>query len=494
VEYTGGGEPDLPAKAGGVLPGYFNYPANPVDQITAAPAAGGEITALVASGGAVLEMSKNHLWQQLNKELGATLKINTAPSGDMASKVATTIAGGDLPDFMMLTSSTMPPNLPQVLEAKFQDLTEFLSGDAVKQYPNLAAIPSISWKNCVFNKKLYATAVPFAVTGSVLTIRRDIPEAADVPDTITSGQDLLDVCKQFVGKSRTKWAFFQAPTALLSLVAQMTGAPNTWRVESGTFTSQWGTPELQDAISKLTAMWNAGYFNPDAFTGLGTGNDLVGGNYLFGYTSALGWQSYINRLVGTKGAVVGCFVLPKWDGGGQSKQRLGPGLSNITVIKKGSKARVEELLRVANYLSAPFGTQEYLLMEYGVKDIGYTLEGTNPILTDVGNNELRIAEYYIGRALLPLYSAGNPDAVRAQYEFASAVVPDGEPLPTVGLYSETDLQKGTSLTKNLTDTVGDIIQGRKKLSQWTDAVSAWRKAGGDQIAKEYAASYAAVNG
>ena len=58
------------------------------------------------------------------------------------------MAGGDLPDLILLnTGLGAAPNVPQFLQAQCADLSPYLSGDAVKDYPNLAALPTSAWKN-----------------------------------------------------------------------------------------------------------------------------------------------------------------------------------------------------------------------------------------------------------------------------------------------------------------------------------------------------------
>jgi putative aldouronate transport system substrate-binding protein len=69
-----------------------------------------------------------------------------------------------------------------------------------------------------------------------------------------------------------------------------------------------------------------------------------------------------------------------------------------------------------------------------------------------------------------------------------------EPLPTVGLVSETALTKAASLTKPVNDMVTDIIVGRKKLSEWDGVVKTYLSGGGSQINQEYSEAYAKANG
>ena len=63
------------------------------------------------------------------------------------------------------------------------------------------------------------------------------------------------------------------------------------------------------------------------------------------------------------------MIMSALSGGGAS-----PGAS-FMAIKKGSPERVKELLRVMNFLAAPFGSQEFHLLNYGVKDVDYDTVG-----------------------------------------------------------------------------------------------------------------------
>ena len=52
------------------------------------------------------------------------------------------------------------PNISQILQTQAADLSPYLSGDAVKDYPNLAAIPTFSWKNCGLGPKRAPDMIP----------------------------------------------------------------------------------------------------------------------------------------------------------------------------------------------------------------------------------------------------------------------------------------------------------------------------------------------
>ena len=50
------------------------------------------------------------------------------------------------PDFLSLSVSDQPiKGLPDFLKASYLDLSEYLAGDKVKEYPFLANIPEYQW-------------------------------------------------------------------------------------------------------------------------------------------------------------------------------------------------------------------------------------------------------------------------------------------------------------------------------------------------------------
>src|ERR1051326_1075261 len=132
-----GAPPDLPGSADGLVdPGYINYPANPFKAVAEKPGTGGDVTvATWTLGPPPAPLDSNALSQEVNKQLGVTLKLNINSQVDYQSgKLATLIAGDDLPDILYIAPGTALNGLPQFLQAKCADLTQYLSGDAVKDY------------------------------------------------------------------------------------------------------------------------------------------------------------------------------------------------------------------------------------------------------------------------------------------------------------------------------------------------------------------------
>ena len=66
---------------------------------------------------------QNPAWQAIEKELNATLRIDSASAADYPARVATVMAGNDLPDILHLNRDyRTAPNLPDFFKAKCADL------------------------------------------------------------------------------------------------------------------------------------------------------------------------------------------------------------------------------------------------------------------------------------------------------------------------------------------------------------------------------------
>ena len=76
-------------------------------------------------------------------------------------------------------------------------------------------------------------------------------------------------------------------------------------------------------------------------------------------------------------------------GSGTPRIALANGTEWFSYLNKNlTKSQIEELLRVANYLAAPFGSYEYTLVTFGAPGTDYTMTGTGPVLTATGNKQV----------------------------------------------------------------------------------------------------------
>ncbi|GAA5021896.1 extracellular solute-binding protein [Actinopolymorpha pittospori] len=482
VPYTGV-DPDLPGQFGYIRPGFFSYPKEHPKSVEGEIGSGGSVTAMANIYYPLPPTApKNKYWAELDKRLGTDLKITMIPNSDYGNKFATTIAGGELPDFLQMGSV---PNFPQLLEAKFANLTDLLSGDAIKDYPNLASIPERSWEPCIYNGGIYGIPVPRDAVGGFPFIRADIFEKLGLPTQPKSYEEFHTIAKGLTDPKAKRWGFATA-TAVRDLVRTMLHAPNTWRYENGKLTHRNETEEERRAIDTARQFWKEGLIHPDAFSQAVPFKQWFNAGTICIHSDGYqGWTQYIQDNVNNPGFKLDLMVIPGYDGG-EGKIAHGGSNYSMTAFKKADKTRLQELLRVCNWLAAPFGSEEYFFRLYGQEGVHHTIDNNgDPKYTPVGLSETVIPIRYIAEGPSVTYQPGRKGDVEIQHTYEQTVVPNGIPNPCLGMYSNTQSTKGSTIDGKLTDEMNAVIQGRKPLSAWDDAVATWLKEGGEQIRKEY---------
>jgi putative aldouronate transport system substrate-binding protein len=476
--------PDLPSTDLGAEPYFAHYPANPPTMYASPPASGGDVTALCIVPKPIKKLSDNQYWQALNKSLGVTFNFVGAPNDSYPAKFATMVAGDQIPDLAQIYSTAT--DLQGLLTAKFEDLTDYLAGDQINQYPGLANIPAYCWQDAVYSGRLYGVPLQRPPVQTWGGVRAASAEAAGVDPQPKDGKEFIALCKALTNTRKNQWAL-RSPDAVLGWVNAMVGTPNVWQVEGGKFTTAYATDQYKQALSIVRDLWTAGYFEPDT---LSISGDQRTQWYVSGRVpimlSGSSWSSVAISLKKDNGGDTVAISPPKWEGGGMAKSYLGTGILTITSVKKtGDPARVQELLRILDWMAAPFGTKEYLQKLYGVEGVDYTLNGTDPVRTDTGNAERIGATIYVANGPGVQYNPDFPEISKAAYEAGLAALKNSWPWPTAGLYSPTDQSQGAALNKKIADIALDITVNRKPVSAWDDAVKSWRSGGGDKIAQEY---------
>ena len=148
-----------------------------------------------------------------------------------------------------------------------------------------------------------------------------------------------------------------------------------------------------------------------------------------------------------------------------------------------------------NWIAAPFGSQEYLLMRFGVKDVDYTLDDKgNPLLTAQGKAETAIPWQYITQGPNALYFPTAPEYPRVMQDAEKAMLPFAQIDPTSTLYSPTFASKGTVLAQMLANGVGEVVLGRSPVGSLDQLIADWKSQGGDQMRTEFEQAIAAASG
>jgi putative aldouronate transport system substrate-binding protein len=492
--------PDLAGTPDGlVMPGYLKYPGPLVKSVPRPPGKGGKVNAITVSlSPAPTLLEQNPAWQQVNKELGVSLEIPSISTVDYPSRLSTVVAGSDLPDLIAASIlATTLANLADFLNSACADLTPYLSGDAVKEYPNLANLPPSAWPLTVFNNKIMA--VPVASGGirsnaPILFARWGDLDKAGIT-TISSVDEFTAAAKQLNNPDGNRWAL--GANKLANWFVQVYGGPNNWRESGGKFTKDWETPEFKAAVAYHRGLWDAGLFHPDsaAISGSPAGAQFYAGRFsMSAYASWSSYQTTWDRMIAADPDSKPRAVLPfSADGKSRAPQFLGAGGTGIVALKKASPDRIKELLGILNYLAAPMGTTEQLLLQYGVEGADFTRDANgNPVPTPQSLQDLAVPWKYVSAPPDFLYSATSADYVSVAHQTQTEHFAVNLADPSVGLYSATDASKGAILRTTFNDSLAELLFGKRPVSALDDLVKDWRTNGGDRIRGEYEQAFQAA--
>jgi putative aldouronate transport system substrate-binding protein len=506
-----GPKPDFPASGPMYDDAFNSYPANPVTALPAdPPGTGGNVSIMsIQLFPPPTVYDQNPAWQAVNKALNATVKYEIVTSADYPVKLGTVMAGNDLPDLLYMytrpgASSTLAAaaGVPQFLQTQAADLTPFLGGDAAKDYPNLAAIPTQAWKNagCAYQGHLYMIPIHRYLPSFMWLKNANVYDKQFGADYVPKNAD--DFKRILQALTRPNDDFYgisgaQQTTMWLPQFSQLFGAPNDWRLESdGKLTKDWETPEYKETLGWVRDLWNAGVFHPNSTSfasGVVARQQFAAGKFGIWLDPINGWQDAWRQAL-QSGQPFDVHMIPPFPAhdGGKAQHFVTGGHLWGTAIKKGPDDRVKELLRIMNWLAAPFGSQEDQLLTFGVSGADYTVDSKgNPTLTPQGNADANYVPWkYTTQHPFVFYTPDIPSYAQIMSDAEKAVIPAAVSDPAFGQVSLTNFTKGFSLTQNMSDGLTDIIVGRRPLTDFDQLVKDWQSNGGETIRQEYQQSIA----
>lgn len=496
-----GGETVVVSSVEGVPNAYLAYP-EPVASTDGVPGDGSTVKMLTLSyRPPVPGRDDNAYWQELEKRLGVTWEADLVPIDTYNERISTTLAGGDLPDlFFLLPSASRPIIFDGLRQGAFLDLTDIVESGKINDYPNLAAIPSYMWDATRFEGKIRGVPKPVLRNNDVAMWRKDWGETLGVSlDNAESvHQYLVDVSTKDPdgnGNERDTWGFVPYGGSWNNFILnQMYAVPYGWRLnDDGTLTAAHETDEYQAALEMAAKLWADGAYHPDSATidvAMSTEMMTAGqiGMATNGFAAVFGGTGFRTTIKETMpDAELEAIVMPGVDGG-QGVTYQGTGIFGYTALPsaiEGDDARIDTLLKVLNYLHAPFGSEESTFLRYGV-------EGTHSDRGEDGGfvvNELGSTE--MGALVYPFlsenyfYYPGAPDEAIAAQKHNEAMAQVAVSNPCALLFSPAQGENGATLSQLITDMYTEVVTGRSGIEKLEEVRGQWRERGGDQIRAEY---------
>lgn len=505
----------IPAPVPGAYDAFLRAPT-PYRSYDGVPGRGGTVRFLTILWGApVADKADNAYWQELEQRLGVTWEPVFLPFDQYGEGTATTIAGGDLPDLFYVNQEAGAEHLYQAIDqGAFADLTDYLSGDALAAYPNLAALDPALFRNTAVNGRIYGVPKPIPRFDTIPFVRGDWQEMLGLP-TPADAEGFFALMDGFTngdpdgnGQPDTWGLGGTFGGWNVGTLAPMFGTPNLWRLEpDGRLVRDIETEEFRETVDFCRRLAEAGLYHPDTPTmtfeqeegGLlsgAIGLQAQGFATFFGSGGLRGRAKRVNPAAELTG-----LILPGPDGAPITHNGSGAyGMTAISSAAAADPARVDELLRILDYLLAPFFSEEQIFLEYGVEGVHHMIEENGArILTPLGEEEIGLLTYF------PLIWSSRPEPqgwffpdTPGEAEYAQQLAVDileaGIENPTLGLYSPTFVDKAAELDQLQTERVAAVVSGRADLASLDDFIAEWRSRGGDQIRAEYEEQLAAQGG
>lgn len=487
---------DLPGTPAGVPNGFFSYPKTPVRSVRGTPLKGAQpvraMTETFAPPAAARD--RNAAWQAIEKRLGGTVDVTAVAADDYPAKFSTMVAGDDLADVFMYPETGGVDQKAAFLAAKCADLTPFLGGDAVKAYPNLAAIPATAWQQGLYGDKLYGVPITRYGTAGAGFYRHDLFKQVGVDslDQITDLERFFEVCKELTQPKKQQYAVVAGVTTMLAMSA---GAPYLWAMDkkTGRFTADLETAEYRSAVEMAARLYKAGCYYPGTLAMSGAQKaqytDLFKngrGAYVFD-----GIPAYLQPSTGyvdSMAAIDKSYdVRPFVPVGAKAVSWTDNATLSQSYLKKASKERVEQVLGLLDFIAAPFGTEEYTLITYGVEGTDHRRDAKgNPVLTEQGSQDVAVPWGKLASGIPSLFSTTSENAVRHVHEAYTRMIPKLVQAEFLNYTSPTwDSQGSGSLATLKRDGLKDIISGRKSMKDYDALVEDYLAKGGEKARAEF---------
>ncbi|MEU9542569.1 MULTISPECIES: extracellular solute-binding protein [Streptomyces] len=435
--------------------------------------------------------SDNAYYKAMNDLIGVDVEWQNQDGNTYDQKLGAVLASSDIPDVVVIPGWNMGGKIPSAIIGKFADLGPYLSGDAIKQYPNLAAIPTDAWQRSLFGGKLRGLPQPSPyVTGIVPLYRKDIfdKEGYEVP---TSADEFMALCKEITNAKAKRWACLDMKWTAFQSFGVLSGSekPLGWNLVDGKLVYRIETQEYLEALEWTRKLFAAGYVHPDAKLGKSAATDpgpkFAAGEFLiYAQNISQWWSRTAEQATQNPDYKVWGMDIFGHDGGSPTLWAEQPAGIFAFVSKKASESVIRDVLAVANVTAAPYGTKEYMLTNYGVEGTHYTVKNGVPTKTDQGNNEVINAYVMVASPTATIAHPDFPEVAKAQVEWQQRMGAFTKKSSFYGMQI-TEPSRYTNLSNDFEQLEDDIVRGRKKISDMQQAVSDWKSKGGDQLRDWY---------
>jgi putative aldouronate transport system substrate-binding protein len=481
--------PDIPSKNGSAAG--FTRPLDLSTLKTAVPeklGKGSKIKIMAPFWGTP-PSNNNPYYKAMNEAIGVEVRWQNQDGNTYDEKLGAILASSDIPDVVVVPGWNLNGKIPSAINAKFADLGEYLSGDKVKDYPNLAAVPTDAWRRSIFGGQLRAIPMPASPVVNIAPFyRKDVfdKEGYTLP---TSADEFLAWAKEATNAKAKVWACDDMKWLSFSVFGVLSGADKAlwWNLEGDKLINRIETEAYLEALEWTRKLYAAGVVHPDAKAanqGVAGNRFTAGQSLVYNDDLSALWGKTAEQRTQNKDFDMGVMDIFGHDGGDPTLWAVQPANIFTFVNKKASKQVVQDFLALANYCASPYGTKEYMLTVYGVEGVDYTVKDGVPTKTTRGVNEVNGAFDYTGDPAAYIAHPDLPEIAKQQVEWQQRMGAFTKKSSFQGM-TITEPNRWTNLADDFEQLEDDVVRGRKKISDMQQAVSDWKKQGGDDLRAWY---------
>ncbi|CAL9289272.1 extracellular solute-binding protein [Streptomyces sp. SudanB66_2053] len=482
--------PDIPAKNGSAAGFTRAIPA--AELKTSVPktlGSGGRLTVMSPFWGTPPK-DDNPYYTAMNKAVGVDVAWQNQDGVTYDQKLGAVLASSDIPDVVVVPGWNLMGRIPSAVNAKFADLGPYLSGDKVKEYPNLAAVPTEAWQRGIFGGQLRGIPMPAPyVTDIAPLYRKDLfaKKGYTVPG---SPEEFLAWAKEATDAKSKLWACDDMKWTAFNIFGVLSGGDKAlwWNLEGDKLVNRVETEQFLEALEWTRKLYAAGVVHPDAVQGKAggdAGNRFTAGEVLvYNQNISDWWGKTAEQRTQNTDFRMEAFDYFGPDGGDPTLWAVQPANIFTFVSKKASEQQVKDFLALCNFCAAPYGTKEFMLTAYGVEGTDYTLSKGLPVKTQQGVNEVNGAYDYTGNPAPYIAYPDLPEVTKGMVEWQQRMGAFTKKSSFFGL-TVTEPARWSNLADDFEQLEDDVVRGRKKISDVQQAVSDWRSRGGDGLRDWY---------
>ncbi|MFF6786236.1 extracellular solute-binding protein [Streptomyces sp. NPDC012510] len=480
--------PDIPAKNGSAAG--FSKAIATADLKTSVPkklGSGGKLKIMSPFWGSPPK-NDNPYYKAMNEAIGVEVTWQNQDGNTYDEKLGAVLASSEIPDAVVVPGWNLVGKIPSAVNAKFADLGPYLSGDKVKDYPNLAAVPTDAWQRSIFGGQLRAIPMPASYVPNIASFyRKDIfeKEGYDLPG---SPAEFLAWAKEATSAKAKVWACDDMKWSAWNFFSVYNGSDKAlwWNLVDGKLVNRIETEEYLEALEWVRKLYAAGVVHPDAKAVQGdAANRFTAGQSLV-FNGDLGyWYGLtVEQRTQKTDFEMGAFDIFGADGGDPTLWAGQPANIFTFISKKASAQQIKDFLAIANFCAAPYGTTERQLTQYGVEGTDFERKDGLPVKTTVGVNEVNGAFDYTGDPAAFVANPDQPEITKLMVEWQQRMGAFTKKSSFYGL-TITEPNRWSNLADNFEQLEDDVVRGRKKISDVQQAVSDWKSKGGDDLRDWY---------